>query len=118
MPLQFLCFYACAAQSAEIFLCILTIFCSELLVVLLDIVEISMEIGLFVCLDKTACDIGAVVGNTLQICEDILEDISQLNCTLVVLETADMAVFELCAEVVHHFLKRLYLVGDARSLVM
>ena len=49
-----MCLYLCAAQPTEIFLSILAVFVAELLVVLLYIVEISMEIGLFVCLDKTA----------------------------------------------------------------
>ena len=76
-----------------------------------------MESLLFVCLDKTACDIGAVVGYALQICKNVLEDVSQLNCTFVVLKSADMAVFQLCAEVVHHFFKRLYLMGSSKVAV-
>ena len=55
---------------------------------------------------------------TFEVCEDILEDISQLNCTLVVLETAYMAVFELCAEVVHNFLERLDLMSNAQVVVL
>ena len=52
-----LCLYLCAAQPTVIFLRILAVLVAELLVVLLYIVEISMEIGLFVCLDKAACNV-------------------------------------------------------------
>ena len=112
-----MCLYLCAAQPTEIFLRILAVFVAELLVVLLYIVEISMEIGLFVCLDKTAGNVGAMVGNTLKIGENILEYIAQLYGTFVILETADVPVLELCAQVVHHFLKRLYLMGDGKVVL-
>ena len=72
-------------ESFKILLGVCKVFVSECFVVLLYLVEVSVEIGLFVRLDETACDIGAVIGDTLQIGEYILEDISQPDCTLVVL---------------------------------
>ena len=75
-----------------------------------------MDIGLFVSFDKAAGDVGAVVGNSLQVSEYILEDVAQLHCTLVVLQAADMAVLQLCAQVVHHLFKRLHLVSDAQVI--
>ena len=49
--------YIGSAESVEILFGILAVFLSEHLIVLLDIMEIRMDIGLFVCLDEAACDI-------------------------------------------------------------
>ena len=98
-------------KTREVLLCVGLVFPAERLVILLYIVQISVDIRLFVSLDDTACDVGAVVGYSLKVREDILKDVSKLNGTLVILETADVAVFKLCAESVDYFFKGFYLVS-------
>ena len=72
-------------KTREVLLCVGLVFPAERLVILLYIVQISVDICLFIGLDDTACDVGAVVGYSLKVREDILKDVSKLNGTLVIL---------------------------------
>ena len=76
-----------------------------------------MNIGFFIGFDKTARDIGAVIGNSLQIRQHVLEDIAEFNGAFVVLQTAYMAIFQFCAEIIDNFFKRFDLMSDCEIVV-
>ena len=80
----------------------------EALIVFTNVLEVGVEVSFLVSLDNDAGDIGTVVGDTFEVCENVLEDIAEFDSTFVVLEAADMAVFEFGGEVIDDFFEWFY----------
>ena len=71
--------------------------------------EILVNIKFIVCdLKHTSGDIGAVVGYSLEVCEDICENESKLDCALALTETLNVALTEKLLKMVYNLLERLY----------
>ena len=85
--------------------------------VLLSVVLMHIECIVLCDLNDTSTDVGAMVGHTLEVGEDIREDKAVLDCALTLLESDDVIELDLIAQIVNHLLERLDLCRSLKIVV-
>ena len=80
-------------------------------------IQILMDILLFVDLNENTGDIGAVVGNAFDVCQQILVNIAQFHGAFFVLQPLDVAVFQFQVQCVDDFFQRFDLVRNGEVIL-
>lgn len=89
----------------------------KFLIILLEFVQILVNVLLLIDLDQNAGNVGTVIGNPLDVGQQILIDVTQLYGAGIVLQTLDVTVLQLHIQRIYHFFQRFYLMCNGKVII-
>ena len=84
---------------------------------ILSVVLVHIEGVIHSYFYNASANVGAMVGNTLEVGENIRKDEPVFNCTLTLLKSDDVSHLDLVTQIVNHLLKRIDLCGNVKVVL-